>query len=106
MENEIITGYYYGMKFNREWLIRGIRELLDYIKYNKKHNIISYFPVNDKYFYIIYNENLIKGNSNIESFKKCNHWLYIREKLDIIFDEIVENYICEFNEYPKKIFLF
>ncbi len=106
MENKIINGYYYGMKFNREWLIRGIQELIDYIKFNTINNIIAYFPTNNKHFYIIYNENLIKGNSNIEIFKSCNHWILIRERLDSIFDTIVQEYICEFNEHPRKIFLF
>jgi len=106
MENEVKEGYYYGMKFRKNWLIKGLQELLDYININKIHNVVSYFPKNDKHFYIIYNENLIKGNNNIENFKKCNHWIYIRQKLDLIFDIIIQKHICEFDEYPRKIFLF
>lgn len=106
MNNEVIIGYYYGLKFDREWIIKGIVELINYIKYNKTHNIIYYFPENSKYFYILYDENLIKGNSNIQNFKKCNHWIYIREKLDLIFDVIIETYIHEFMDSPRKIFLF
>lgn len=81
------------------------KKLLNHVNINK-HNIISYFPENDKYFYVIYNENLIKGNSNIENFKKCNHWIFIRQKLDLIFDDIVQKYISEFTDYPRKIFAF
>ena len=106
MENEILKGYYYGLRFDREWLIKGIKDLLYHIKINKDYNIISYFPTNDKYYYIIYNENLIKGNSSIENFRKCNHWMFIREKLDLTFDIIIKEHIIEFIDHPRKIFLF
>ena len=106
MENNIKKGYYYGMKFHKEWLIKGRQELLDYIKINTIHNIIAYFPINNKHFYVIYDENLIKGNSNIDNFKKCNHWIYIRETLDVIFDFIIQEHIIEFIDHPRQIFLF
>lgn len=105
MTDEVKEGYYYGMEFERKWVIRGIKELIEYININTTLNIICYFS-DKKYFYILYNENLIKGNSNIEKFQKCNHWLYIREKLDIIFDSLIKKFIMEFDDHPRKIYYF
>lgn len=105
MEHEVKIGYYYGMRFDKDWLIRGLKELINHIKINQTNNITYYFPINSKHFYILYDENLIKGNSNIESFKKCNHWIYIRDKLDSVFNFIIQH-ICEFIDHPRKIFHF
>ena len=103
MDSKIKKGYFYGVKFHKEWLIKGIKELLRDINSRKINNIVSYFPKNNEYFYVIYDENLIKQNSNIE---KCNHWIYICQELDLIFDHIIRKYICEFNEHPRGIFYF
>ena len=100
------SGYYYGLKFNKEWLIRGIKELLCYIEDYKPFNIIYVSPIDSKYFYIIYNENLIKRDGNIKEFEKCNHWIYVRQKLDHMFDIIIQKFICEFIDYPREIYHF
>lgn len=99
-------GYFYGIKFHKEWLIRGIKELLRDINLNKLNSIVSYFPKNDEYFYVIYDENLIIPSGDIKIFEKCNHWIYIRQRLHLIFDGIIQKYICEFSEHPRGIFLF
>jgi len=105
MENKK-EGYYYGIKFNKNWLLRGIKELIDYIKIRTNLNIIIYYPSDGKYFYLIYDQNLLKDNGNLSNFQKSNHWLFIREKLDLIFDDILNKFMEEMIDQPRKIFVF
>jgi len=105
MEDVITRGYYYGVKFSISKCI-VIRELLDNINNYKVFNVISCIPADSKYVYVLYNENLIKRGNSIDSFKNCNHWFLIRERLDHIFDFMIKKHIKEYINHPRKIYYF